>query len=98
MLTYLQIVTFGFINGALYALIGIGLSLVFGVMSYLNVAHGALIMGAAYACFWLFHLYKVDPFVSVVFIAPAFFLLSKHLKCISQKLYIYYRFVPQNFQ
>ena len=45
-------------------------------MSYLNVAHGALIMGAAYACFWLFHLYQVDPFVSVVFIAPALFLLG----------------------
>lgn len=76
MLTYLQILTYGFINGALYGLVGLGLSLVFGVMSYLNVAHGALIMGAAYTCFWLFHLLKIDPFLSVLLIAPAFFILG----------------------
>jgi branched-chain amino acid transport system permease protein len=76
MLTYIQILAYGFINGALYGLVGLGLALVFGVMSYLNVAHGALIMGASYACFWLFHLLGVDPFLSVVIVAPCFFLLG----------------------
>ncbi len=76
MVTTLQILLYGLINGALYGSVGLGLSLVFGVMSYLNVAHGALIMGAAYACFWLVHLLKIDPFLSVVIIAPAFFILG----------------------
>jgi branched-chain amino acid transport system permease protein len=79
MLTYAQILSFGLINGALYGLVGLGLSLVFGVMSYLNVAHGALIMVASYACFWLFHLWKIDPFLSVVIICPVFFLFGLFL-------------------
>ncbi|MBI5603194.1 MAG: branched-chain amino acid ABC transporter permease [Deltaproteobacteria bacterium] len=76
MVITLQILLYGLINGALYGSVGLGLSLVFGVMSYLNVAHGALIMGAAYTCFWLVHLLKIDPFLSVVIIAPAFFILG----------------------
>ncbi|MCX8021478.1 MAG: branched-chain amino acid ABC transporter permease [Syntrophorhabdaceae bacterium] len=73
---YIQILIYGLINGALYGLVGLGLALVFGVMSYLNVAHGALIMIASYACFWLFHLLKVDPFLSSLLIVPCFFLLG----------------------
>ena len=76
MITYAQILAYGLINGALYGLIGLGLSLVFGVMSYLNVAHGAIIMFASYACFWLFHLLKIDPFLSVLIISPGFFVLG----------------------
>ncbi|MBW1803610.1 MAG: hypothetical protein JRJ85_23130 [Deltaproteobacteria bacterium] len=65
MVYYLQIICYGIINGALYALGGLGLSLLYGVMSYLNVAHGALIMIAAYLSFWLFHLLHIDPFLSI---------------------------------
>jgi branched-chain amino acid transport system permease protein len=68
-----QILSYGIINGALYSLVAMGLSLVFGVMSYLNVAHGALIMFAAYGSFWLFRLFEVDPFVSLLVILPIFF-------------------------
>jgi branched-chain amino acid transport system permease protein len=73
MTDFFQILSYGIINGALYSLVAMGLSLVFGVMSYLNVAHGALIMLAAYGSFWFFRLFKVDPFVSLLVILPIFF-------------------------
>jgi len=52
MLHFAQIFSYGLISGALYGLVALGLSLVFGVMNYLIVAHGALIMMAAYITFW----------------------------------------------
>jgi branched-chain amino acid transport system permease protein len=77
MMTYFfQIMAYGIINGCFYGLVALGLSLVFGVMNYLNVAHGALIMIGAYGAFWLFHLLKIDPFVSIAIFIPAFFLLG----------------------
>jgi branched-chain amino acid transport system permease protein len=51
--------------GALYGLAAVGLSLVFGVTKFLNVAHGELLMFGGYASFWLFTLLDVDPFASI---------------------------------
>ena len=76
MATVLQILSYGIINGSMYGLVALGLSLVFGVMSYLNVAHGALIVLGAYASFWLFHLFHLDPFLSILIVAPMFFVLG----------------------
>jgi branched-chain amino acid transport system permease protein len=74
--TFLQIISYGLINGALYGLVALGLSLVFGVMNYLNVAHGALIMLASYAVFWTCYYLKFDPFVSMILVAPIFFVIG----------------------
>ena len=60
--------------GALYGLAAAGLSLVFGVMKVLNVAHGELLMLGGYVSFWLFSLYGVDPFVSLLIVGPLLFL------------------------
>jgi branched-chain amino acid transport system permease protein len=60
-----QSLVFGILVGALYGLAAVGLSLVFGVTKFLNVAHGELLMFGGYASFWLFTLYGVDPFVSI---------------------------------
>lgn len=49
----------------LYAIIGVGFSLVYGVMNVLNVAHGAFIMIGAYVTFTLFTLLGIDPFLSI---------------------------------
>jgi branched-chain amino acid transport system permease protein len=49
----------------LYGLAAVGLSLVFGVTKFLNVAHGELLMFGGYASFWLFTLLGVDPFASI---------------------------------
>ena len=60
-----QNLVFGILVGALYGLAAVGLSLVFGVTKFLNVAHGEFLMFGGYASFWLFSLWKVDPFVSL---------------------------------
>ena len=73
MTAFLQIMSYGLINGSLYCLVALGLSLVFGVMNYLNVAHGALIMVASYAVFWVCSYTRLDPFASLVIIAPGLF-------------------------
>lgn len=60
-----QNITFGILLGALYGLVAVGLSLVFGVTKFLNVAHGELLMIGGYASFWLFSLLGIDPFASI---------------------------------
>ena len=70
----LQSAIFGLLIGGLYGLGAVGLSLVFGVLRMLNVAHGELIMLGGYLSFWLFTLWHVDPFVSIVLSGPALFL------------------------
>jgi branched-chain amino acid transport system permease protein len=61
----IQSLIFGILVGALYGLAAVGLSLVFGVLKFLNVAHGELLMLGGYASFWVFILYGVDPFLTL---------------------------------
>ena len=60
-----QTLILGVLVGALYALVALGLSLVFGVTKFLNVAHGELLMFGGYASFWVFSLLGVDPFLTI---------------------------------
>lgn len=60
----------GLMIGGLYGLAAAGLSLVFGVLKVLNVAHGDLIMLGGYGAFWLFALLGFDPFVSLLLVLP----------------------------
>jgi branched-chain amino acid transport system permease protein len=60
-----QNLVFGILVGSLYGLAALGLSLVFGVTKFLNVAHGELLMFGGYACFWAFSLLHLDPFLSI---------------------------------
>jgi branched-chain amino acid transport system permease protein len=52
------------------------LSLTFGVLRVLNVAHGELLMLGGYGTFWLFTLWHIDPFLSLLGVAPAMFALG----------------------
>lgn len=61
----LQTLASGLLTGALYGLGALGLSLAFGVLKVLNVAHGELIMLGGYATFFLFSLLGLDPFLSM---------------------------------
>jgi branched-chain amino acid transport system permease protein len=63
----------GVLVGALYGLAALGLSLVFGVLKILNVAHGELIMVGGYAAFWIFNLYGIDPFLALALVMPILF-------------------------
>ncbi len=74
MTAILQQIVLGVLIGGLYGLAAAGLSLVFGVMRVLDVAHGELIMLGGYASFWLFALAGVDPFASLVIVLPGAFL------------------------
>src|SRR5256712_8044187 len=72
----LQNAIFGLLIGGLYGLGAVGLSLVFGVLRMLNVSHGELIMLGGYASFWLFNLWRGDPFLSFLVAGPARFLIG----------------------
>jgi len=62
---FVQNLVFGILLGALYGLAAVGIAMVFGVTKFLNVAHGELLMLGGYACFWLFNLFDLDPFLSL---------------------------------
>jgi branched-chain amino acid transport system permease protein len=62
---FVQNLVFGILLGALYGLAAVGIAMVFGVTKFLNVAHGELLMLGGYACYWLFTLYGLDPFLSL---------------------------------
>jgi branched-chain amino acid transport system permease protein len=60
-----QVVVNGILLGGLYALMALGLALVWGVLNIVNLAHGAFIMLGAYACYYLFAGLSVDPFAAL---------------------------------
>ncbi len=62
---FLQIIANGILLGGLYALMALGLALVWGVLNIVNLAHGAFIMLGAYVAFYLFTLLHLDPFAAL---------------------------------
>ncbi len=80
MTIFLQSLLSGVLIGGAYALIGVGLTIIFGVMRIINFAHGELVMLGMYASFFLFTLGNVDPFVSIVFVFPLLFLFGALLQ------------------
>ena len=75
-ITIIQLIINGLLLGGIYALISIGLTFIFGVLEIINFAHGEFLMLSMYVTYWLFHLYKVDPYVSIMVILPLFFLIG----------------------
>jgi branched-chain amino acid transport system permease protein len=63
-----QLLVAALVTGAIYALIALGLNLIYGTMRLLNVAHGDLVMLGAYAAFWSFSLLKISPLIALPFI------------------------------
>ena len=51
--------------GLIYALVAIGLTMIFGVMDVVNFAHGEFLMLGMYSSFWLFSLYALDPLLTL---------------------------------
>jgi branched-chain amino acid transport system permease protein len=73
---FVQSLISGILIGGVYALIGIGLTIIFGVMRVINFAHGDLLMLGMYATFYLFTVGKVDPFLSILITIPIMFILG----------------------
>jgi branched-chain amino acid transport system permease protein len=80
MTIFLQSLLSGVLIGGAYALIGVGLTIIFGVMRIINFAHGDLVMLGMYASYFLFTLGNVDPFVSIVLVFPLLFLFGAFLQ------------------
>ena len=72
----LQACASGLLIGGVYALVALGLTLVFGVLRIINFAHGTLMMLGMYATFFLHSLAGIDPYLSVLLVGPAFFLVG----------------------
>ena len=77
---FIQSLISGILIGGVYALIGIGLTIIFGVMRVINFAHGDLLMLGMYGTYYLFTLFNIDPFVSIVFTIPLMFLYGGFLQ------------------
>ncbi|HLY91839.1 MAG TPA: branched-chain amino acid ABC transporter permease [Candidatus Angelobacter sp.] len=74
MIRFLQACADGLLTGALYALIGMGLALIFGVMRIVNFAHGAFLMVGMYATWVLFDYFKINPYIG--FLPAGLFMLA----------------------
>ena len=66
----------GFMYGAIYALVALGLTLIYGVLHIINFAHGAMLMLALYAAFFLFDLFNIDPYFSILIVTPCAFIFG----------------------
>jgi branched-subunit amino acid ABC-type transport system permease component len=76
---FFQALVSGILNGGIYALVAIGLTLIWGVMNIVNFAHGSMMMLGMYISYWLFTLMGVDPYLSLLFssLSSFFGLLTK---------------------
>jgi branched-chain amino acid transport system permease protein len=72
----LQTLASGVLIGLVYALVAVGLTLIFGVMDVVNFAHGEFVMLGMYASFWAWALLRLDPLFTLPFTALALFALG----------------------
>jgi branched-chain amino acid transport system permease protein len=66
----------GLMTGAVYALVALGLTLIYGVLHIINFAHGALLTAAMFAVFFTYKLFGIDPYVAAVGLTPLFFVIG----------------------
>jgi branched-chain amino acid transport system permease protein len=74
--TLVQSIVSGLLTGSLYAMIGVGLTVIFGVMRIINMAHGDMVMLGMYGAFLSVHFLKIDPFLSIIIWFPVAFCLG----------------------
>jgi len=72
----LHILVVGLLLGGIYGLVSIGLNLIFGVIRIVNFAHGELVMLAMYGAYLCYATLGLDPYISVVIVVPAMFVLG----------------------
>jgi branched-chain amino acid transport system permease protein len=70
----------GLMTGAVYALVALGLTLVYGVLHIINFAHGALLTAAMFAAFFAYSLFGINPYLAAVILTPLYFALGYGLQ------------------
>ena len=70
----------GITTGALYALVALGLTLIYGVLHIINFAHGALLMVALYSVYFLNKLLGLDPYIALLIVPPLMFCIGYGLQ------------------
>jgi len=75
-----QVIISGLLAGALYSMVALGLSLIYGVMRVINIAHGTLLMLGAYTTFWWFRLLGINPYLSLLVALPLMFFVGMVLQ------------------
>lgn len=70
----------GLTTGAVYALIALGLTLIYGVLHIINFAHGACLMLALYGVYFLKDPLGLDPYLALPLVVPAMFVLGYGLQ------------------
>lgn len=71
-----QIMINGLMNGFVYALVAVGLTLTWGVMDIVNFAHGEMLLWGMYAAFWIWSLLSIDPILSLPIVILLIFILG----------------------
>ncbi len=74
--SFIQVLVSGILTGGVYAIVGIGLSLIFGVMRVVNFAHGEFLALGMYGALFLFTRWHLDPYLAIIVILPAAVLLG----------------------
>jgi len=70
----------GLTTGAIYALVALGLTLIYGVLHIINFAHGSLLMLALYAAFFLHAVAGIDPYLALPIVVPLLFAVGYGLQ------------------
>ena len=73
----LQSLIYGLLIGGLYAIIGIGMTLIMGVLNIINLAHGQIMMVAMYLTWVMWQFVGLDPYLSIFITIPAVYFLGK---------------------
>jgi branched-chain amino acid transport system permease protein len=75
-ITFVQSLVFGVLVGGVYALGSSGLTLIFGVMRIVNLAHGGLMIAAAFLTYTLWHAIGLDPFLAIPVVSAVLFVVG----------------------
>jgi branched-chain amino acid transport system permease protein len=69
----LDVILGGLVLGGMYALVAIGFNLQYGIARVLNLAYGEFLVTAAFAAYWMYTLWQIDPILGMIFSVPVTF-------------------------
>jgi len=72
----IQAIVSGILMGAIYSLVSIGLTIIFGVVRIVNFAHGEFLMIGMYATYFLWATLGIDPLISIFITTPLLFIIG----------------------